>query len=307
MKPNNTLFALFFGVLLGICIAEIYLASSHVNIITASSPSTLEKVLMTSLQTSHSDDDDDVHAPTDDANRNANVQTVAASTMANSASHHVNIAQEHHLETDNSNSIHRSTTFNCSNQSTLPMTQQSPKECWPHLTILPSHATSGSKLFQDIWELFGTSMSQYNEPPHKIDLMYSFDNVLDIYGSVNETMLPYHEQQPVVIFKSHISQSKKLPRREEMKEMLHRIKEMGLLRGIIRMARNPGDQLIRNSFRWSKHHEYCKSHDKSSRYTSEFDCFLDRAKQICKKFSRTGGGEINLDRIAGFHQYIHGV
>jgi hypothetical protein len=162
---------------------------------------------MTSLQSpSHSDDDDDVHAPTDDANRNANVHTVAASTRTNSsASHHVNVAKKHNIQTDDSNS-NRSTTFNCSNQSTLPLTQQSPKECWPHLTILPSHATSGSKLFQDIWELFGTSMSQYNEPQHKIDLMYSFDTLLDIYGSVNETkVIPYHGQQPVVIFKSHIS------------------------------------------------------------------------------------------------------
>lgn len=261
MKPN-TLFALLSGMLLGICITEIYLTSSH--IIIGSSP--LEKALSISLQSSNATDDDDVqvyNVTTDDDN----VQTASITKVES------HVAQTHYLENLNSN-------HTCFNQS-LPLTQQSPRECWPYLTILPSHATSGSKLFQDIWELFGTSMSQYNEPPRKIDKLFSFDN-LDVYGSLKT--VPYG--QPVV-FKSHVSQSKKKPRRQEMKEMLHRIKKMGLLHGIIRMARNPGDQLIRNSFRWGSQDKYCKSH--KSHYESEFDCFLQKSKRMCHKFSRTRG------------------
>lgn len=252
---NNTLFALFFGVLIGICMTELYLTRSHIII----ASSALEEILSVSSQTLNATDDDDVevyNTPSDDTTHVDGDNAVLAQQNVQSVS----------------------SNHTCSNYS-LPLTQSSPKECWPKLTILPSHATSGSKLFQDIWELFGSSMSQYYEPPRKVDKLFSFDG-FDVYGNANEP-LPYGE---TAVFKSHISQSTKPRKREEMKELLHTIKDLGVLRGIIRMARNPGDQLIRNAFRWGKGHKHCKGH--KSKYKSEFDCFLQQSKQLCRQFAR---------------------
>ena len=177
---------------------------------------------------------------------------------------------------------------NCSDLQ-LPITHQSPSECLPHLIILPSHATSGSKLFQDIWEIFGSSMSQYHEPPRKVHKMFTL-GTFDIYGASNHSM---DIQQPV-IFKSHISQSKKPQKRQEMRDLLHRAKDIGALRGIIRMARNPGDQLIRNAFRWGQHYKYCKGH--ISHYKSHFDCFLKRSEKLCDRLVRGGKYSRTRDR-----------
>ena len=187
---------------------------------------------------------------------------------------------------------------NCSNLQ-LPLTEQSPMECWPRLIILPSHATSGSKLFQDIWTLFGASMSQYHEPEHNnTNRLYSL-NSLNIYGELETASVMTYIQQPI-IFKSHISQSKKIPRRQEMKELLHNATGLGRLQGIIRMARNPGDQLIRNTFRWGREYKYCKSNKKIFR--SEFDCFFQKSKRFCARFTR--GTEYVHSMIYGFHNHF---
>lgn len=177
------------------------------------------------------------------------------------------------------NNFHLDLSSNCSNM-TLPLTEHSPLECWPRLIILPSHATSGSKLFQDIWEPFGRSMSQYYESPHKVDKLFTLDS-LSIYGSLNASSILTYAQQPI-IFKSHISQSKKSSRRQEMKTLLQYATDFGVLHGIIRMARNPGDQLLRNRFRWSKQHTYCKNNRDD--HKSEFDCFLKMSKKLCPWF-----------------------
>ena len=177
---------------------------------------------------------------------------------------------------------HMNSFENCSNLQ-LPLTEQSPIECWPRLIILPSHATSGSKLFQDIWTLFGASMSQYHEPEHNnTNKLYSL-NSLSIYGELETASVMTYIQQPI-IFKSHISQSKKIPRRQEMKELLHNATGLGGLQGIIRMARNPGDQLIRNAFRWGRDYKYCKSNKEI--FGSEFDCFLQKSKRLCTQFTK---------------------
>jgi hypothetical protein len=233
----DTLFALFMGILLGTGIVSIYLTNSQ--IIVANSP--LENLMHASFS------------------RPMNNQT-----------------NENHDTISLYNPRDEDLIDKCSNL-TLPLTTNSPKECWPRLIILPSHATSGSKLFQDIWDLFGTSMSQYYEPPRKIDKLFTFD-ALDIYGSL-DAPIPF--DQPIV-FKSHITQSKKLPRRQEMNDLIQKAKDEGLLRGIIRMARNPGDQLIRNAFRWGKKYKYCK--DNKEKYDSEFDCFVEQSKRLCRRF-----------------------
>ena len=177
---------------------------------------------------------------------------------------------------------------NCSDLQ-LPITHQSPGECLPRLIILPSHATSGSKLFQNIWEIFGSSMSQYYEPPRKIHKMFTF-GALDIYGTSNHSI---GMQQPI-IFKSHISQSRKPLRRQEMIELLHKAKDTGALRGIIRMARNPGDQLIRNAFRWGLSYKYCKGH--RSHFKSDFDCFLKKSVKLCDRLVRGSAHSRTRDR-----------
>jgi hypothetical protein len=123
-------------------------------------------------------------------------------------------------------------------------------------------------------------MSQYYEPPKKADKLFSlFNESLDLWGTLDTASAIPFMRQPI-IFKSHISQSKRTERKEEMRQLLKRAKSIGVLHGIIRMARNPGDQLIRNKFRWGKGHKYCTG--PGSKFGHEFECFVEEAKRYCR-------------------------
>lgn len=170
---------------------------------------------------------------------------------------------------------HEDMFHNCSNLP-IPLTESSPAECWPRLIILPSHTASGSKLFRGIWDLFGTQMSQLHERQDKEhnlfkDKVFSIGSI-DIYWTLNtSTAIPFM-QQPL-IFKFHISETD-ASRRLEMKESLRKAKSIGVLRGVIRMARNPGDQLLRNTIR------------KQDKFT--YNDYLNDAKRNCDLVVGTG-------------------
>lgn len=167
----------------------------------------------------------------------------------------------------------------CSNLP-LPFTESSPIECWPRLIILPSHTTSGSKLFRGIWELFGVQMSQFKEEPN-VDKLFSIQS-LDVFGRLDTTTAIPFMQQPL-IFKSHISQENSEKRRE-MKESLHIAKSNGVLRGIVRIARNPGDQLMRNKVRWGK----SAKRRKRANNKGTFDQFLVKSTKYCEEIAQEG-------------------
>jgi hypothetical protein len=173
----------------------------------------------------------------------------------------------------------------------LPLTPKDPLECWPRLIILPSHATSGNELFQYLMDRvfsdLDISMSQYHEYPSRKDPLFSIsDKALDLWEAINATASNYvfsgiwgtrnttaaipFMQRPV-IFKSHASQSDNATRRSEVAAPLIEIEKKGFLHGIIRMARNPGDQLLRNSFRWLS--KKC--------YKDGDDCFFKNAHICC--------------------------
>jgi hypothetical protein len=181
--------------------------------------------------------------------------------------------------------------FNKCSNLPLPLTPNDPKECWPRLIILPSHATSGNELFQYLMDRvfsdLDISMSQYHEWPSRKDPMYSISNnphemwkaanatalnyiFSGVWGTLNSTAaIPFMERP--VIFKSHTSQSDNATRRSEVAKPLMETVQRGLLHGVIRMARNPGDQLLRNSFRWLS--KKC--------YSDGDECFFKNAHICC--------------------------
>lgn len=181
----------------------------------------------------------------------------------------------------------------------LPLTPKDPLECWPRLVILPSHATSGNELFQYLMDRVFTdldiSMSQYHEWPSRKDPLFSTsNNPLDLWKAVNATASNYIFSgvwgtrnttaaipflgRPA-IFKSHTSQSDNITRRAEVAMPLIETEQLGLLHGIIRMARNPGDQILRNAFRWLS--KKC--------YSEGDECFFKNAHICCEDL-----GEIEM-------------
>lgn len=167
----------------------------------------------------------------------------------------------------------------CSNLP-LPLTDESPIECWPRLIILPSHTTSGSKLFRGIWDMFGVQMSQFYENDH-IEKLFTIGS-LDVFGDASSnTAIPFM-QQPL-IFKSHIPQEN-YKARQEMEKSLREAKSIGVLHGIVRIARNPGDQLIRNKVRWGKSAKIRKRRNKKQ----TIDEFIAQSKKYCKEIDREG-------------------
>lgn len=184
----------------------------------------------------------------------------------------------------------------CANLS-LPLTPKDPIECWPRLIILPSHATSGNELFQylmdRVFSQLDVSMSQYHEYPSRKDPLFSIsNNSLDLWKAANATASNYifsgvwgtrntsaaipFMGRPA-IFKSHTSQSDNITRRDEVAEPLIETEQKGLLHGVIRMARNPGDQLLRNSFRWLS--KKC--------YKDGDECFFTNAHICCEDLGET--------------------
>lgn len=196
----------------------------------------------------------------------------------------------HAMISSYSNVMHTKLFHRCANLP-LPLSPNNTIRCWPRLIILPSHATSGNELFQYLMDRVFTnmdiSMSQYYEVPTRKDPLYSISNNPDelwnivnatasnymfsgVWGTLNTTASIPFMGRPV-IFKSHTSQSTNDTRRSEVARPLIDSEKKGLLHGVVRMARNPGDQILRNSFRWLS--KKC--------YQNGDECFFKNAHIVC--------------------------
>ena len=183
----------------------------------------------------------------------------------------------------------------CANLS-LPLQRSDPRDCWPRTIMLASHATSGNELFQDLLDSFiigsDISMSQYRELPKRKDALFDVFRTenghtdLRVWGTLNTSSAIPFMRRPV-IFKSHMCQSSSTTQRNKESASLNSAKDDGTLTAIIRMARNPGDQILRNHFRWHNHACYNKGDE----------CFHQQAKKYCrslKSLSKT---------YVAFHSY----
>lgn len=129
------------------------------------------------------------------------------------------------------------------------------------------------------------------------DVRKTKGNNLQVFGRLDDPRpLPF--LQSPVLFKSHISQSTSNERRLEMATLVQDALMNDKLHGVMIMARNPGDQLLRNNYRWKyansrtlvqgkngnnktlvKHgHIHFKRND--SPCTGE-ECFYENAKKLC--------------------------
>ena len=184
----------------------------------------------------------------------------------------------------------------------LPLTRTDPVECWPNIFILPSHATNGNSLARDLLtKVTGMQLTfnHYNEgvdPKQLYDLSTSDNNKESIHISseLNDATLPLPIMDRAAIFKSHITQSmNKREWNKNTKLMKGSAEQMGHVEGggfsgIIRLARNPGDQILRNTFRWRN----------LSCYKKGDDCFFKKAHKSCGQL-RSAASEFYV----GFHSF----
>ena len=163
----------------------------------------------------------------------------------------------------------------------LPLKTTDPVECWPHIFILPSHATNGSGLARTLLtKVIGMQlmMNHYNEVDAKqlYNLTTLDHNGFEISSPLKDATLPLPIMKRAAIFKSHITQSER-PWKRSTKLIEGSAEQMangkgGGISGIIRLTRNPGDQILRNTFRWQ--HKTC--------YSEGDECFFKNAKKSCR-------------------------
>jgi len=192
------------------------------------------------------------------------------------------------------NDIHQDLFHHCTGLS-YPLDTSDPPECWPAPVILPSYPTGGNGLFRsmlsNLTDPLEMSMVMYNNskqlPTGLFRLGPNEDSML-IYGSLSQGhALPLFRR--VVVFKSHMGGSNPdNPKQAMNAQKLHRAWDHEKLNGILRLARNPGDHILRNHFRWSQRH--C--------YKQGYECFQRKAKRAsCPAMS-----EIAAD-YSNFHTF----
>jgi hypothetical protein len=160
----------------------------------------------------------------------------------------------------------------------IPMDNASPKECWPRLIVLASWPTSGNVLMRSLLQamtspmeiaLGGSERLFFKDvvPPSKENGFTS----LDIYGSWKpDTALPLMKR--ALIFKSHKGTKVDEPARQHGANQMQEARRMDQLDGIIRLARNPGDHILRKRFRWFDPKCYKRGDV----------CFFQEAHLVCK-------------------------
>jgi len=225
----------------------------------------------------------------------------------------------------------------------LPFNTSQSNECSPRFIILASHATSGNGIFRILLNnitgaqiglchydenrgvpVFNLVMNGENRQDEntKLEPLYgvqhgeirnvqkSKGNNLQVFGRLDDPRpLPFLGSP--VLFKSHISQSTSKERRLEMTTLLQKALLNDKLHGVMILARNPGDQLLRNTYRWKytnsrtvapdlrKMKFQGKNGDNSTLVrhgnihfnrndnpcTGE-ECFYEKAKQLCGSLER---------------------
>jgi len=163
----------------------------------------------------------------------------------------------------------------------IPMNSSSPEDCWPRFIILASWPTSGStlirKLLQTITIPMEIALHEYEEKDRLLYVPMTPEKEgignysLDIFGNVQRPVaLPLLGR--ALIFKSHTGSETDDTTRKEKANQIRQARRMGRLHGIIRLARNPGDHILRNSFRWGN----------PTCYQMGDPCFFEKAGSFCE-------------------------
>ncbi len=174
----------------------------------------------------------------------------------------------------------------------LPLKHDDPIECWPKMIVMPSFPTNGSGLARLLLQrTLGllVRMDQYLEGDRPM-LMYDMSvpdqksyhvsspcdnemNVENLSVSFDDTSLPIPLMGKPAIYKTHHGKEH-LPALKRSKDSSSHIA------GVIRLARNPGDQILRNYHRWGRHSCYGSDLDKKE------ECFRKGAHLMCGQVSR---------------------
>lgn len=190
----------------------------------------------------------------------------------------------------------------------LPLKAIDPSECWPKLIIVPSHPTNGSGLARLLLHhgmgVHGT-LDHYNDGqlPHAFyDLGHPFGQGKKDVGTIStncspntklDTFYPIAIMNQPAIFKSHLGIGKKnILNINSLHHQLLGIAEHGKtgIGGVIRLARNPGDQLLHNRMRW-RNSKVLKNLDGKERD----NVYEANAKDHCKN--------INVETYLNFHSF----
>ena len=172
----------------------------------------------------------------------------------------------------------------------LPLKYDDPIECWPKMVIMPSFPTNGSGLARLLLQkALGllVRMDHYNEG--QPNLMYELspmgkaiynvsspctengtDGVHEDNSQGDDTSVSIPLMGKPAIFKSHHTNLHELALSSDAGRGAHG----GNIAGVIRLARNPGDQILRNYHRWGN--KGC-SNDKDKKE----ECFREKAKSQC--------------------------
>lgn len=176
----------------------------------------------------------------------------------------------------------------------FPLKHTDPPECWPRPVILPSFPTSGNGLFrlllQNLTFPIASTMVMYKSTKTPVPLykLSTGNNFLAIHGNVDDpAALPLMNR--VVVFKSHLGANAQEQTLRIVGRLVHDARSLNLLFGILRLARNPGDNILRNTFRWQNHKCY-EQGDK---------CFFQQAPRLCSFFANSH----NLKTYARFHTF----
>ncbi|GFH53737.1 predicted protein [Chaetoceros tenuissimus] len=174
----------------------------------------------------------------------------------------------------------------------LPLTNSDPSECWPLTYIMPSFPTSGSQLFNllinNITYPLHTRMTQYKRegdgaPTYQLATDNTGKDGLIIHSRHNDSSLAFPLMKKAVLFKTHMGFGEKGKSKEHH---VFSARDQHTLHGIVRIARNPGDHILRNKFRWTKNGKRCKSLNKSGD-----ECFFKRAQPTCKQIFANDAGK----------------
>ena len=148
---------------------------------------------------------------------------------------------------------------------------------------MPSFPTSGSQLFNllinNITYPLHTRMTQYKREGNGTRIyQLATDNAgkdgLNIHARYNDS-LAYPLMKKSVLFKTHMGFGEKGKTKEHI---VFSSRDQHTLHGVVRIARNPGDHILRNKFRWTKNGKRCKSLNKSGD-----ECFLKVARPTCRQ------------------------
>jgi hypothetical protein len=170
-------------------------------------------------------------------------------------------------------------------QLTFPLKKSDPMECWPRMFIAPSYPTSGNALSRQIYSKvmnMNHFMDQYKEGlsfnMYQISYPKNLIRAISAHCQDKPKLNEYGRSLPIpmmgraAIFKTH---GPKSWRNINGFGKPNYSVPGGFLHGILRLARNPGDQIIRNIGRF-----YSTGISKDC-YQSE--CFTEVGRKLCDR------------------------